>query len=283
RSPALDDALQRWVPLPVDHLHAAYALVEPRATGEPALVVACAVERSALEGLPDGTLAASPAGLPTALAARLGGRAPAAASLNLLVGDLQPRALRNARVRTLAVAAAGVVLVLGLLLLGLARRAAHDQARADALLAAASAVELRAAPRPGSGPPDAHRAHRLLAAEIARLRAASAGPADQGLDAAAALADLLSRWPREGDGRAPTGLYARLHSVQVISTGISLTIVLPADADPEPILAGLRSLPGWQLQPTQRSSAPPSPAGKAEARLVLRLVPVRAGATPRTS
>ncbi len=71
--------------------------------------------------------------------------------------------------------------------------------------------------------------------------------------------------------------------MQVVSTGLTLTILVPADADPEPLLVGLRSLPHWQLQPTQRSSAPAGPSGKAEARLTLRFVPLRPAPPPSPS
>lgn len=271
RSPALDEALQRWLPIPVEETQAAFVLLEPRTPRGTAQVLACAVHRSLLERLSDeGVFSAVPSALPAAVSDQFSvslGVSPSA--LNLMVGAFEPAELKSIALRRRLVFAAGFVLVSGLLVLGLSRRASHDQRRAGAVAAAAQAVEERAARATGQSRGDPARTHALLAAEVARLQSAIGGPGDQPIDAARVAAEVLAKWPRD---RA--GMRARLQNVQVVGTGVSLTIVLPADADPEPILAPLRTLEGWQLQPTQRTNSPASPSGKPEARLNLRLVPV---------
>lgn len=277
RSPALDEALQRWLPLPIADIHAAYGVVEPpdTAPGEPPRIVACAISRTTLERLKaQGALTAAPAALPPALADA--GFSIDPASLNLMVGEFQPPAIRSATRLQHWLIAATLILGTALLTLGFSRRAEHDELRARALAVAAAAVESRAAVVSGHSRVDPNRVRAVLAAEAARLNSALGGPpgGEQHLDAAALTADILARWPRDR-----SDLFARLQNIQIVGAGISLTVVLPADADPEPILAPLRTIPNWQLQPTQRTSSAPSPSGKPEARLNLRLIPAASNPT----
>ncbi len=122
RSPVLDEALKRWLPMPASEtegIHAAYLLIEPREPGQSPVVLACAVDRACLEGqITPMLLTASPAAFPEAIATRLGGKTPSPESINLLVGDLQPRVVLSLRRRTQLVTVATVLMALGLAVLG---------------------------------------------------------------------------------------------------------------------------------------------------------------------
>ncbi len=265
RSPLLDAALARWLPLELESVHPAYVLVTP--PGGAPLVIACAVERQALEALDrQGALAAHPAELPAALVERLGAAAPLPADFNLLQAEFEPPPLRSTRRITRTLAIAGVALCLGLVALGLLRRAAHFDAQAHAATEAAGLIAARAA-----GEPDPVRARTRLAGQLRTLRSVSTFPLDQDatFDAPAALAALLARWPADA---SQGGLYIRTQSISVAAGSISITAAIPADADVEPLLAALRTIPGWSLLPTQRSPGATSPVGPT-ARLTLRLVP----------
>ncbi|MBL8759080.1 MAG: hypothetical protein JNK35_11685 [Phycisphaerae bacterium] len=270
RSPALDEALQRWLPVPVEQVHAAYVLVGH--TTAP-LVAACAVPLHTMEEWRDaGILSAGPQNLPACVieaivSAGLPSHTLAATDFEFMTGPFAPRAITIAARRTRAVTLVGVLATAGLVALGLSRRAAHHDDLAASLAASTQQVHQRALGGMAHADPERHRL--AMAAEITRLRTAAAGVREVNppIDAAAITSDILSRWPRESPN-----LFARLQSVSITPVGITLGVLLAADADPEPILAGLRSLPGWQLQPATRSGAPSAPNGQAEARLTLRLI-----------
>jgi hypothetical protein len=160
--------------------------------------------------------------------------------------------------------------------IGLVRRAEHADAQALAVLHAAQEAAGRVAP----GAQAYQVAKSRMDAELRRLKAAQHGPGSgeqQTLDAPAALATVLSRWPRDA---GKNGLYVKTQSIQITSSGINITVQVPAEADPEPLIGALRELPEWTLQQSQRTGGAGS-AGEAipMARLVLRLVPKRAATT----
>jgi len=275
RSAALDEALQRWLPIPVDQVHSAYVLIDHVTTP---LIVACAAPIDVVtQWRAAGILSAGPQSLPDCVNealthAGLPPRTIAASDFEFMTGPFAPPTLARASRRMRAAAFVGVLVTTGLVALGLSRRAAYHDDLAASVAASTQQVHQRAL---GIAHADAERNRLTMATEISRLRTAAAGVREPNppIDAAAITSDILARWPRE----CPT-LFARLQGVNITPVGITLSVLLAADADPEPVLAGLRSLPGWQLQPAQRSGAPAAPNGQAEARLTLRLI--RAPAPP---
>ncbi|MGD9689509.1 MAG: hypothetical protein AB7K52_07120 [Phycisphaerales bacterium] len=273
RSPALDAAFERWLPVPPDQVHAVYQLASD-AKSEP-VVIACGVDRTVLEHLGDELLMLVPDALPEVLLDRLQGP-PDAAAFNLLAEEFEPTPLTQVRHRTAQLAVVIALLLIAVGAAGLFRRTSTSEQRADALQEAAGHVHARLVPNA----PSPAAAASGLTAELRRLRAAKKGPSlvERSVDAAATLAELLSRWPRDASA---SGLHVQTQSLQVTASGITITALIPAEADAEPLVAALRDLPGWTLQQSQRSSASGSGGGggatseNALARLTLRLVPQR--------
>jgi hypothetical protein len=171
-------------------------------------------------------------------------------------------------------AAAAILLLVGITAVGLVRRASVADSRASSYTRATDQVNARLVP--DAQTPAAARTR--LVSELRRLKAAGQGPAtqEQTLDASAALVDVLARWPREASA---SGLFIKTQSIQVTSSGITLIALIPAEADAEPMIAALRELPGWTLQQSQRTSAGGHANAKSgeqpAARLTLRFVPQR--------
>jgi hypothetical protein len=270
RSPALDAALERWLPLFIEQVHATYRVAWDQ-QGNP-VVVACAVPRTLLEGRQDGALALMPGAMPSHLAERLR-ELPGPDGYNLLVGEFEPRVIAQVRRRSRLLATAAIVLLTGIAAFGLLRRAAHAEARAAATTRATEQIHAQLAP-------DAQTpavARTRMTSELRRLKAAQhgSGATEQTLDAPAVLGELLARWPREAGN---SGLYIKTQSIQVTSTGITVTVMVPAEAKAEPLIAALGEIPDWTLQQSQRTAANQSSSRAGEqptTRLTLRLVPQR--------
>jgi hypothetical protein len=206
--------LQEDLPVPAEEVHAVGA-----ATIAGKLLV-CAARRRDLEALPSGLLGLSPEEVPALIEPR-----PDPATLNLLVGDFEPAPLRRERTRRRILLTLTVATLACLVAVGLSRGAdawtrAGEQARA-----ATSSL--------GASPTAVHvELERLRKAP--RMDAKSIAPHD----AAAALASLLSAWPRE--------LECQTDSVQVGTTTMTLSLTVAQDA--RPFLSALRPPEGWILE-----------------------------------
>lgn len=238
--PGLRPELEDEVPLPPDELH---AVCVPVGDGR---VVVCAAARSALENLPATAVSLTPATVPECLGAEV-----PPASLNLLVGEFAPVAMRRARRRAHLVAVAGVLLCAALAAFGLQRRAAHWQHVAEQ--AAAARVALIA----DAGLAD--RGEHALLLEVARLRrrvqaaAAVRPPADASL----ALVNVLKAWPAD--------VPSRPERLSVSPGGATISVAL--DGDAAPFLGALRPPQGW------RAGEPRLNASGGVTRLTLQLGP----------
>lgn len=276
QSPALLTGVAKVVPTGEEDLHAAF--VVHREPGLDPVVIACAMPGHRLAGVitPD-SVALLPAGWPQPIVNRFTSlpTVPPAA-LNMLTGAWTPRAIRRGRRLAVLTACASMIIITALLAVGLERRSRWFAQRSEATAAAADAVRARL-----SGTPDLPLARQRLRAETARLQLAANPPVDPAdPDAADALAALLSRWPAPDE---VAGQFVRVQSVQIAPTSMVMTLLQNASADQQRLTSALSSVPGWKLQPAQRtmleSAATNGGAVSSEARLVLRFVAER-GARP---
>jgi hypothetical protein len=225
----LRETLADDVPVDPAALHAVGA---PLGDGR---VLVCAARREDLFGIPRETLSLTPGGIPEF------GAGVDGTSLNLLVGEFEPRPVRAARRRTGFVAVAAVLTCAALVSIGLLRRAAAWDQSADALRAAADQLAQAHGPN--------------LAAEVDRLRGALTRRAAAPADAGSLLAAVLLGWPSD------VGCTA--HSVRAGPDGAAISVSVEGDATP--FLTGLRAPSGWALDEPQIS------AGPAGTRISLRL------------
>jgi hypothetical protein len=190
----------------------------------PGGVLLCAAAAEELAGLDDAVLSLRPSEVPAGIDAEM-------ASLNLLVGPHEPRALRRARERR-HLSAAMTVVACGLLVsVGLARRAAHWSAAATSAQEAWTTAALAHAP--GSEPSMALFDLRRLAD-----RMDGAGSARPPPDAALALAGLLERWP--------AGVASKPQSIAVRASEVSVSVLV---ADAPAFLAAMTPPEGWTMSP----------------------------------
>ncbi|MCC7389641.1 MAG: hypothetical protein IT431_12830 [Phycisphaerales bacterium] len=214
------------LPLPVEHLHAAYLPIDRHR------VLACglATERLAELATP-GILTLGPAALPAFL-----GLDTDAAQINLLEGRFEPIALHRRRRRLAVMTCTAALALAALVLAGQLRRAAALLDHAAAYDAATNSVYASVLP-PGAGtlPPAAR-----LTAELRTLDRTRAGPAPEGPgEIAPTLAALLASWP--------PGLPVTTESLSVGPGAISLTARLPDAPAAERFERELRPPPGWRL------------------------------------
>lgn len=180
-------------------------------------LLVCAARRDELEGLQ--VLSLTPESVPDF------GRGADPSRLNLLVGDFEPRVVRQARRRTHLVAAAAV-LACGLVIsAGLLRRA-------SAWSREAARIEQDAAAITPPGGAEALADQITAAHDAAQVTGAADAP-----DSALALAAVLSGWP--------SSVACSAQSIAVDRTGASISVAV--EGDPEPFLSALRPPPGWRL------------------------------------
>lgn len=224
--PGLRPALEEQVPVPVETLH---AVVAPASNG--ALLV-CAAAKSELESLAGDALSLTPAALP-AFAVDLG---IAPDDLNLLVGALEPRAIRRGRACRRLAALTAVVLCAALISVGLLRRAEHWVRQAAAAETALANLLMRC----NQSSADA------LALELARVeRLAQPAEIPSIPDASIALASLLSAWPAQAPSKP--------QSIAVNPAGISVSVTV--EDDPGPFLRAFNPPAGWTLDEPRLNSA----------------------------
>jgi hypothetical protein len=237
------------VPLASDQLH---AVCHPLAGGG---LLVCALPLAELDAIDGAAAALYPDAIPDELADGTVGPA----GLNLLVGRYEPLPIRRARARSWAVAGALVLALLGLVMIGAWRRAAHDHLAARQARAAGDAL-LAAVGLPNSSP-------KQLQVEVDRLRLLAGVDLDQKRprDAAAGLQALLSAWP------ASTA--ASPQSINIGQDGALLAVLVPGD-DAGDFIKALHPPPGWRLE------EPSLVKVDTQTRVNLRMRPEARGAHP---
>jgi hypothetical protein len=233
------------IPAPIEELHAVAA-----AAGSGRLIV-CLARRDELVTLTSDASARSltPANIPPELGASdLDPR-----RLNLLVDAFEPLALRRARTRRHTRAAAGVLLIAGLVSIGLWRRehAALESARRAQAASERVLAEL--------GFTDNGMAKLNAELEQRRGMAGIDLALRQPPDAAAALNLVLSAWPTESS--------AKLQSVGLGPDGAVLSVLVPPPGDSAAFLSSLKPIDGWTLDEPRLASV------GSETRLTLRMRP----------
>ncbi|MBC7834179.1 MAG: hypothetical protein H7Y88_03645 [Phycisphaerales bacterium] len=188
-------------------------------------LLVCAARLSDLLALPLSTLSLTPESIPTEIAAHAD-----PASLNLLVGRLEPRPYRAARFRRHAAAAAAVLLIAILMSSGFHRRTQHSTALAVA--AKQARLDLAAQIAPGKSPDS-------LPGVAAQLRAVADAASKQKpvTDASLSLAALLRSWP--------AAVPSKPQSLSITPARIMASVAL--DADPALFLSAMRAPAGWKL------------------------------------
>ncbi|MDQ7012449.1 MAG: hypothetical protein Q9O74_00970 [Planctomycetota bacterium] len=217
------------LPVPIEDIHAVY---RPLGDGR---WLACGMDRDALQDYRDASTL-TPVSLPAFLECTTD-----PASLNLLVGEMEPAPVRAARRRTTLTACVMIVLCAGLLFVGLSRRAAAHEKRAASFAAAESAIYAEVLPPSTSTLPPAAR----MTAELRGLERTRGQPIDTKLrpDAPRTLAALLGSWPGQRDGEP---LHVLTESLSVSPTSISILARLPDEASAEVFEQELHPPPGWR-------------------------------------
>ncbi len=246
-------AFEEDVPLPEvtagDESAALHIVCTPLGAGR---ILACGASTAELKAaLPPLATALVPASLPTFIrdelladpaADRVADPASLAASLNLLIGELEPAHFRAARSLRRAVVLAASLLAVLLLAIGLNRRAASDrQLAADALAAAdAAAQDLgRAIAAPVRITPDTLPA--VLA--IAQRSAEAAGRINPPRDATGPLETLLAAWPTP-QSTSDTWV-CTVQSLHITGEVIALTLTI--DGEAASFLRAFTVPTGWSL------------------------------------
>ncbi len=264
--PGLFADLADQVPVDVDQLHAV-AAAEVCGGGDGGSIIICAARRDELEAVHAAGVARRlvPSSLPDEVIYIASSHGEAARTpldpgrLNLLVGAFEPIASRRARARRHARAAAAVLALSVLALVGLLRRASHDERLAARARGESAAILARLGFDGDAGPATL----RLLAELDQRRRLAGVDVARrQDPDAAAALARVLNCWP------ADTAASPR--SLSVGPDGASLSVVVPPPGDAAAFIASLRPVEGWRLDEPRLASVGPN------TRVTLRLHPAPA-------
>ncbi len=239
--------LAEEVPVNIDEL---FAVAAPIAGGK---VVVCATLRSELASLDDNVIALTPESIPDGVFASAPGseRIDAdPATLNLLVGEFEPRAFRRARQRRHTLAAALVLLAALIATSGLLRRAAHWKGVIEESRAAFA--ELIASSAPNG---DEHALERELAQRRASARAsgALATPPDAGVT----LAQLLAAWPADVPSKpqsiviTPSGVRSLSSASVVQSVAVSVSV----EGDPADFLRAFRTPAGWTMDEPRLNTA----------------------------
>jgi hypothetical protein len=207
-------------------------------------VLVCAAPRDALASADPGTLSLRPASLPD-----FAPHASRADDLELLVGALEPKPLRRARLRRHAIALVGIMACAAMISLGLLRRTQQWHQTAAAADQAAAAVL-----REVGGSPSA------LNLEVAHLRQVvhPQAHAEPSTDAALAMGSLLASWPAQ--------VPSKPQSIAINASGIAVSVTVEGDANR--FLEAFRPPAGWTLEEPRLNTA------GAVTRLNLQLRPV---------
>ncbi len=217
--PGMLPSLADELPVAIESVH---AVATPGSGGR---VLICACPRDRLADLDPSCVELKPAALPPGFDSTVD-----LASLNLLVGEFEPIAIRVAKRSRHLLLAATLVLCCTAISFGLIRRSRH--ADAVAAQAARSANTLLA-------DFTTDRKEEILAqhAKAMQTIAEVAGRARPPVDAAAGLESLLRVWP--------ASIPAKPLSISVAADGLSFGVVV--DGDPAPFLQALKAPDGFVL------------------------------------
>ncbi|MFT3684282.1 MAG: hypothetical protein QM783_05040 [Phycisphaerales bacterium] len=261
----LDELFEAFVPVAFETVKPAYVVLDKVrvlavAMDRTALTAACGAETTVV--IP----ASAPGGLMTDAPSEVLGR------LNLLWGDLEARPVVKARMRATLTAAAVIVAIAGLAMVGLERRTAALQTAADAEDAATgkALTEMYRKPTREAG-------LTALDQELSRLTRTRGGAARPSAptDAADALQRLLAAWPRStptaaGGAGGASAAKLRTESVSATADVITLSVAVEQREQAETLSAALRGIPGWQL-PQPLFAAAPQGSGSSGGTLSFRL------------
>lgn len=245
----LDQALVEFLSVPIETVKTAYMALDD------ARVLAVALPREQLAELTGGdTMVVAPEALPQHLQDVSTAGVPSS-GLNLLWGDLEAKPVVAAKRHAVLTAAAVIILLTAVALLGLERRTAALQAATvgERSTAAATLNELyhKSSVEAGTAALD-QELSRLV-----RTRAHSAAPP---ADAADALQLVLTAWPRPADAgtkeadRRPPRL--RTESLTVTPGNLNLTVAIESREQAAPLSEALSGIAGWKLFQPQFVASP---------------------------
>jgi hypothetical protein len=222
---------ERYLPAPIESVHAAYTMIEK------GRVLACAVDRARLDqDCPSDAIALAPRSPPPFIDADVSG-------LNLLVGDYEPESISRRRARWRFELAAALVLIAAVILAGMHRRAQRHEAHLAATSAALAEVYDETL---GPAEPSAQPASLRLTAELRRLQQTRGGVAVEPASAASGLAALLAPWPADLD--------VRTESVVVTESSMTLVVLLADNEEVQRFAASIAGVEDWtMIQPQVRS------------------------------
>lgn len=218
--PGLHEEAEEVLPIPASDLHLVCCPVEG------GRLVVCGLPRADLERLSSDVLALTPETLPGCL-----GVAAAAESLNLLVGEFEPAAVASAKAWVHFAAMAALVVIAGLAMIGLHRRAAAWERNAASAAEATSALLSQHAPGQTADE---------LAMEVQKRKsdATDAAVLKSPEEAAPALVLILQGWPAEQS--------AKPLSLNVTPRTAAVSLVVPGD--PSGFIESFRAPKGWSLE-----------------------------------
>lgn len=232
--------LQELCPAPLEGHHAVCVpLPNDTASLQPARLLVCTAPTYELSGLPEHIESLTPTHAPAGILPDVLGdaeRIALASRLNLLVGPMEPRPVRERRFKWHAVLAALTVVCSVVVAIGLVRRQQHWRAVESAARTSLEALarEMHAAPSIRADQlPAALEARAQTAARLARTARAAEVPRD----ATEGLAGMLTAWPLRPE--------ARLLGLTAGGDHASLSIAV--QGDPAPLLNDLRSPAGWTM------------------------------------
>jgi hypothetical protein len=231
RRAQLEFALERYLPIPLEQVQAAFHRLDRDHT------VACAAERDAITSRVEPTACSlKPACAPAFVAGADVSR------LELLTGDLEPASVVSAKARTRIELAVIIVLLASIVSAGLTRRAQwHLERRSSA---ESIQRQLLGVVLPGVDP--SRQSALQLTGELRRLEQTRSGGPTEVPSAVPQLAMMLDRWP--------SGPAAQVESIIVTETSLTVIATLDSMTDVSRLAAAIEGAPGWSMsQPEVRS------------------------------
>jgi hypothetical protein len=225
--PGMLAMLEEHVPISLDELHAVAAAIDDQR------VLVCAAVRRELDVAAPGAAALVPSEIPAGLAAGIHPR-----SLNLLVGEYEPKASRRARFQAHALTAATVLLCAVLVSIGLHRRAEHFRSIADDARTAGDAAIAGTLEDPATAFP-----LREMHAMRESLTNASAATAPS--EAIPALSTLLKAWPADVPSNPQT----------ITAAASELSLSVAVEGDPARFLTNFKPPIGWTMDQPRLNAA----------------------------
>lgn len=237
------------LPCPIESVAASFVPIDAKR------VLACGIERDAFaqEDL-EGAWTLGPASLPDAIVSEIGesNAESALAQLNVLIGEFEPKSLRQTRRRKTAWLVGAALIATALEIVGLESRMASLRDRLASIEAHETLLLDAALGKAAPGVGNAQRRAALIGEQrqLARTRGAKAA-ATQGyeVDVAARLASLLRAWPTDL-------LKIEIDSLAVDARGIEIRGSAKSAAEQQSLVEALGTQPGLEAEPPRfRASA----------------------------